>query len=87
MTQSTLIAFSQLSDPVQHCATLQDEAQNCTTCTIQHTIIGDRVRCVFLGEVRPIPAHCKNWQPPDPLRYWPPLAPNFSTPKKWLGRS
>jgi len=54
---------------------------------IQHTIIGDRVRCVLLGKGQPIPDRCRYWQPTDPLRYWPPLAPNFSTPKKWLGRS
>jgi hypothetical protein len=71
--QSTLTAFSQPSE----------ELQNCTTCHVVHTIIGDRCRCVFLGKGQPIPAWCRDWWPADPLRFWPKLAPNYEAPKKW----
>jgi len=76
MSQSTLTAFSQ-----------PGELQNCTTCHVLHTIIDDRCRCVFLGKGQPIPVWCRDWWPADPLRFWPPLAPNYETPKKWRGRA
>ena len=37
----------------------------------------------YHGPVKP-ERSCRRWWPAEPLDLWPPLASNYSTPKKWL---
>lgn len=79
MTQATLSLYSADWQPLRW-----GSCQDCHD--LRHHIDAGVVYCRAMdyhGSVKP-DRSCRLWWPAEPMDIWPPLADNYSTPKKWL---